>query len=266
MRLLVLKLGGSILEKLPEKFFEIVGQIHNEKRCLPIIVHGGGPAINEMLERLHIPNKKVDGLRITTESVLEIAEMVMCGQINKHIVSQFQLAGVHACGLSGVDGNLLQTVPADETGKLGFVGEVEKVNTTFLTTFLEAGVLPVISPIGSDRYGQHYNINGDTAAAAVAQALAADLVFVSDIDGIMEEVNGEKKLLTTMDQQQIYEKMSSGAIFGGMVPKVKAAMKGLENGVKRTVILNGLKPEDFEAFIDGKERGTSILLRKETIR
>ncbi|MFD1174167.1 acetylglutamate kinase [Oceanobacillus picturae] len=263
MQLLVLKLGGSILEKLPTQFYRTVGDLLHKKQCLPIIVHGGGPAINQMLESLQIPNEKVDGLRVTSQSVLEIAEMVMCGQINKQIVSEFQIAGVNACGLCGVDGNLLQTVPADRTGKLGYVGEVKKVNTTFLSTFLEAGILPIISPIGTDSYGQHYNINGDTAATAIAQAFGADLIFVSDIDGVMEEVNGQKTLLSTLDEQEIYDKIACGNIYGGMIPKVKAALKGLANGVKRTAIVNGLKPEDLEAFIHGEPRGTSILLRKE---
>ncbi|WP_042224450.1 acetylglutamate kinase [Oceanobacillus manasiensis] len=264
MQLVVLKLGGSILGKLPTQFYRIIGELLNKRQCLPIIVHGGGPAINQMLDSLHIPNEKVDGLRVTTNSVLEIAEMVMSGQINKQIVSEFQLAGVNSCGLSGVDGKLLQSVTADETGKLGFVGEVEKVNTEILTTFLEAGVLPVISPIGTDLFGQHYNINGDSAATAIAQALEADLVFVSDVDGVMEEVHGQKVLLSALDEQQIYERIACGNIYGGMIPKVEAAIKGLVNGVKRTSILNGLKPEDIVAFINGESRGTSILLRKET--
>jgi len=263
MDILVLKIGGSILAKLPESFYETIAQLKHSNICHPVIVHGGGPEINQAVKQLDVETEFVDGLRVTTEEVLHIAEMVMSGSINKRIVTNIQVSGGTAFGLSGIDGRLLETKPVDESGKLGYVGEVTNVNTLWLDVAIENGAIPVVSPIGMDVSGQRYNINGDMAAAGVAEALGGKLVFISDIPGVMETKNGEKFVHPTLTNTEIQEKIDAGVIYGGMIPKVTSALKSLSGGVKESVIINGLTPSDLKDYMEGKAAGTKILLEKE---
>ncbi|MFC4024590.1 acetylglutamate kinase [Oceanobacillus longus] len=263
MNIVVLKMGGSVLAKLPDSFYKMVVYLKEQNICQPIIVHGGGPEINHALKQLNVKTEFMDGLRVTTKEVLDVAEMVMSGSINKRIVGKLQKEGGTAIGISGVDCSLLQTIPVDSECSLGFVGQVEKVNTSWLQLIIENGGIPVISPIGADISGQRYNINGDMAAAAVAQALKGKLALISDIPGVMEEIDGKKIVHEQLTKEEIEAKIASGIIYGGMIPKVRSALKGLSGGVKESVILNGFDPEDLKKFMEGKQAGTKVIQNKE---
>lgn len=262
METVVIKIGGSVLNELPKAFYETIVQLKNSGQCQPIIVHGGGPEINQTLAQLKIEPEFADGLRVTSEEVLKVVESVLSGTINKQIVKNFYKSGGSALGLSGVDGALLQVQPADPSGKLGFVGEVSKVNTSWIKLIMGNGGIPVISPIGIDTAGQHYNINGDTAAGAVAKSLQAKLMLISDIPGVMEEVSGKKIVLSQLTKNEVEEKIASGIIYGGMIPKVRSAIKALTGGVNESVILNGFAPDDLRDYIEGKKVGTKIVLEE----
>lgn len=260
MEFAVLKVGGSVLEKLPKSFYDTIVALKKTGTIHPVIVHGGGPEINDALERMNVKSEFVDGLRVTTEEVLEVVEQVLSGRLNKQIVTKIQQSGGTGIGLSGVDASLLQVEPEDPTGKLGYVGEVKKVNKSWLETVVQHGGIPVISPIGVHESGQHYNVNGDTASAAVAEALQAKLVLISDIPGVLEEVEGKKVVLPKLTKTEIEEKISKGIIYGGMIPKVHSALKAVSSGVKESVIINGLVPDELKAYLNGGKVGTKIVL------
>lgn len=263
MNVMILKVGGSVLAKLPESFYETVVQLKKSGVCEPIIVHGGGPEINHALEQLNVESSFVNGLRQTTPEVLNVAEMVMSGSINKKIVTKIGKVGGTALGLSGVDCSLLQVSPVDPTGALGFVGQVEHVNNDWLKLIMTNGGIPVISPIGIDESGQRYNVNGDMAAAAVAQSLQGKLILISDIPGVMEDIDGKSVIHPELTETQIEKMILSGVIYGGMIPKVRSALKGLSGGVKESIIINGLTPIDLANYIDGKQVGTKVIIEKE---
>lgn len=254
----VLKVGGSILDKLSNEFFKSIVELKESNICNPIIVHGGGPEINQALEQAKVKSTFVDGLRVTTTEVLKVAETVMSGTVNKKIVQYIHQNGGKAFGLSGVDGSLIQAMPVDPTGKLGFVGEVHQVNTKWLQFIQAEGCIPVISPIGIGEDKKHYNINGDMAAAGVAQAMKGKLIFITDIPGVMEEVNGEKMIHRELTQMEIEEMITNGIIYGGMIPKVRSALHALSEGVKETVIINGFSPKELKGYFQGEKVGTKI--------
>ncbi|MBY7142972.1 acetylglutamate kinase [Virgibacillus sp. NKC19-3] len=260
---IVLKVGGSILEKLPDSFYEMIVELKNSGICEPVIVHGGGPEINRLLTQLEVKSPFVDGLRVTTKEVLDVAEMVMSGSINKRIVANLQKAGGTGFGISGVDYSLLEARPFDSTGDLGYVGEVANVNNAWLKMNMSHGGIPVISPIGMDESGQRYNINGDMAAAAVAQSLKGKLALISDIPGVMETIDGKQMIHTKLTKQQIESKIASGVIYGGMIPKIRSALNSLSAGASESVILNGLIPADLKNYMEGKEAGTKVIIDKE---
>ena len=263
MDYLVIKCGGSAFQELPFSFYEGIVDIQKSGDFYPVIVHGGGPLISTLLKQLHISTYFHNGLRITTEEVLDVVEMVLSGSVNKQIVRQLVAAGGKAIGISGTDGGLLEAVPNDQEGKLGYVGKVVHVQTQLIELYAKLGYIPVISPLGMDHTGQRYNINGDTAAAAVAQSLKGNLCFVSDISGILVQEDGIQKRVRKANPGHIETLVASGVITGGMIPKVQAAIEGLQNGVKEAVILNGLEPDQMLNYIDGKDIGTKIVLDEE---
>jgi acetylglutamate kinase len=262
MKYCVIKCGGSVLENLPQSFFEDIVHLYKSGKVKPVIVHGGGPLISSLLTEMGIKTKFVDGLRVTTEEVLDIVEMVLSGTVNKRIVRKLIEAKGQAYGISGVDGLLLKAEQSKES-QLGYVGEVTDVNKTMIEQILNQGYIPVISPLGIDEYGQRYNINGDVAASAVAKALGASLCMISDIPGIYTEENGEKVTLKEITKLEIEQMIQNGFITGGMIPKVKAAIDGLVHEVPEVVILNGMENHSLLDYAAGKETGTKIVLRKE---
>lgn len=221
----------------------------------PLLVHGGGPDINRMLTRLDIKSTFHNGLRVTDEATMEVVQMVLAGKINKDIVSRINALGGKAIGLCGKDANLLRAArQAGENGEdLGFVGTVTDVNTHLLEMLLADEYIPVISPIGADEEGRSYNINADTVAGEIAARLHSEkLIFLTDIDGIYENRSDPSSLLSVCSVKKIYELIESGVIDGGMIPKVKGCIQGIENGVNRTHILNGTIPHPIilEIFTD----------------
>ncbi len=217
----------------------------------PVIVHGGGPQIKAMLDRLKIQSEFVQGLRVTDAATVEIVEMVLAGNINKQIVTAVQEAGGRAVGLSGKDGRLIEARKLTRTIKdadshieevldLGFVGEPAKINTAVLDVLRESEIIPVIAPIGIGEDGQTYNINADTAAGALASALNAHkLIMLTDVEGVLD---GDGKLLPRFTEGEARSLMSTGIITGGMIPKLETCLSALESGVDAAHILDGRLP------------------------
>jgi len=255
--LIVLKCGGSTMEQLPESFFAAIAALQRDGQQL-VIVHGGGPAINAMLSSLQIEPQFVDGLRVTCEQTMQVVEMVLAGSINKQLVRRIQQAGGNAWGVSGEDGGLLTA--RKTTKPLGQVGEIEQVDGGVIRTILAAGYIPVIAPIGISADGKScFNINADTAAGAIAAALHAEkLLMITDVPGILQtDEQGEKKLLAHTNAAQIETMIATGEIYGGMIPKVKAALDALQEGVKEVVICRG-EADDLKQASAGREIGTTI--------
>jgi acetylglutamate kinase len=258
-RRFVMKCGGSTLAALPDAFFEQLCELQ-EQGIQPIIVHGGGPAINETLSKLGIESRFVDGLRVTDEATLDVVEMVLSGRINKEFVRKLQQNGAKSIGLSGTDGNLIQAKPVANARELGLVGDVTSVNASLLEGIIKLGYLPVIAPIGIDEAGQRYNINADTAAGAVASHLGVDtLIVVTDVPGIMRTVDGRKVVLPQVTFADIEEMIQSEEIYGGMIPKVRAAMSCLHGNVKEVLIVDGAAPRVLSRAVTEGNIGTRIL-------
>ncbi|RRJ62249.1 acetylglutamate kinase [Paenibacillus oralis] len=258
-RMFVMKCGGSTLAELPESFFGDLVKLQ-ESGVQPVIVHGGGPAISENLGKLGIESKFVNGLRYTSEEVLDVVEMVLSGSINKMIVRRIAKSGGKALGLSGVDGGLLQAKPVAASHEVGLVGEVTGVNADLVGGVLDLGYMPVIAPVGVGPDGQRYNINADTAAGSVASELGVSkMIVVTDVPGIMKTVNGEKRVLETITVQQIEDMILAGEIYGGMIPKVRAAVDCISGKVKEVVIVNGAEPGVLGKVLSGEKIGTRIV-------
>lgn len=240
--IIVLKCGGSSINDLSDQFFENIKTLITAG-LQPVIVHGGGPAIQEMLEKLSISFEFVDGLRKTTEPMMEIVEMVLSGSVNPRLTRRVNETGIKALGVSGTNMNVLEAIAIDFV-KYGQVGEVTKVNTAILHELLDKDIVPIISPIAIGADKKTYNVNADTAAGAVASALKAEqLIFVTDVPGILHD--GE--LLKVVTTKEIKQLIAERIIYGGMIPKVKAAMKGLSGNVKEVMIVNGKQSELSDA-------------------
>ncbi|WP_066305397.1 acetylglutamate kinase [Bacillus sp. FJAT-29814] len=263
MKYLVIKCGGSVLENLPRSFYEDIVQMQQAGEWTPVLVHGGGPLINQLLKSLNIETKFINGLRVTNHDVLDIVEMVLSGMVNKQVVRNIAEVQGSAFGISGVDGNLLKAVPTSDAQTLGFVGEVVEVNQTVIEGIVKQGYIPVISPIGIDSTGQRYNINGDIAASAIAKSLGANLCFISDIPGILVEKNGVKTKVDKVSKAIIEEMIENQTIYGGMIPKVKAAIDGLVHNIREVAIINGFEKSSLLDYVNGKQIGTKIVLEEE---
>ncbi|MNC08078.1 Acetylglutamate kinase [compost metagenome] len=258
-RLFVMKCGGSTLAALPDSFFADLRELQ-DSGVQPVIVHGGGPAISENLAKLGIESSFVNGLRVTTEEVLDVVEMTLAGSINKAIVRRIQGNGGQALGLSGVDGNLILARPVANSDEVGQVGEVTGVKAEIITGILALGYIPVIAPIGVDAGGQRYNINADTAAGAVASFVKSpSMIVVTDVPGIMRVMEGEKVVLPSVTVTEIEELIASGEIYGGMIPKVRAAMDCIQGSVSEVVIVDGKEPQVLSRVLDGEKLGTRII-------
>ncbi len=255
----VMKCGGSTLAALPDVFFEDLRSLQ-ERGVEPVIVHGGGPAINETLGKLGIESRFVNGLRVTDEATLDVVEMVLAGRINKEIVRKLQQNGAKSLGLSGTDGKLIVAKPVANADEIGHVGDVVAVNAELVEGVIGLGYLPVIAPIGIDESGQRYNINADTAAGAVASSLGVEtMIVVTDVPGIMRNVNGEKQVLPVVTFADIEEMIASGEIYGGMIPKVRAAMSCLHGDVKEVRIVDGAAERVLSRALTEGDIGTRIV-------
>ena len=228
----------------------------------PVVVHGGGPQIKAMLDRLAIRSEFVDGLRVTDAATVEVVEMVLAGKINKEIVTAIQAAGGRAVGLSGKDGRLIQARKLTRTRRdpdskieqvldLGFVGEPDRIDRTLIDVFKGSDIIPVIAPIGVGAAGETYNINADTAAGAVAGALSAGkLLMLTDVKGVLGK---DGQLIPSLSDQRALELIADGTIAGGMIPKIETCLAAVRQGVEAAVILDGRVPHAIilELFTEG---------------
>ena len=206
-----------------------------------VLVHGGGPEINDLMDRLGKKPEFVNGLRVTDKETMDIVQMVLAGKINKTLVNLLEMKGGKAVGLSGMDGRLLQCAVKDE--RLGFVGEIQKVHINPVTDLLDNGYIPVVSTVGCDKSGNAYNINGDTAAAYIAGALNAEnLIMMTDIAGVLQDKDDPSTLIQEISQDDLPALYESGVISGGMIPKVECCARALKEGVKNVIIMDGRVP------------------------
>ncbi len=260
---IVIKYGGSAM--ISEEQEETILQDITLLKCVganPVVVHGGGPAINSMLEKLHIESKFHNGLRITDAATMDVVQMVLTGKINKDVVSKLNGMGVKSLGLCGKDANLIEVVkkPPRDGVDYGFVGQISRVNVKLLEMLSHEEYVPVIAPIGVGPDGQSYNINADTVAGEVAAALKAEkLMFLTDIDGVRMNPEDPGSLIAVISVDHIYRLIEQRIISGGMIPKVMGCIKGIEQGVNRTHIVNGTIPHPIllEIFTD-KGIGTMV--------
>lgn len=236
----VIKLGGSAMDepRLAETFAEDVALIRLAG-IRPVVVHGGGPQISAMSERLGVSPRFVEGLRVTDAETLDLVRMVLVGKLNKDIVARLNRQGIPAVGVSGEDGNLLLAGPKPASEGLGFVGEITDVNSELLESLMAVSV-PVVASMATDGKGQSYNVNADDAAAAVATALRAEkLVYLTDVSGLYEELEVGPSLLSEVSLAECERLLGSGDVTGGMVPKVKSIVHAMRAGVRKSHILDG---------------------------
>lgn len=270
-RTIVIKYGGHAMgdKHLADSFaHDIV--LMKQVGMNPIVVHGGGPQIGRMLDRLKIESSFIDGLRVTSKATVEVVEMVLSGNINKAIVGAINSVGGHAVGLSGKDNNLVTAEPLRRTKKdpdsqieqvldLGYVGYPKHVNAEFLKVFKGTNIIPVIAPIALGDDGETYNINADTMAGALASAVKAErLLLLTDVAGVRDS---EMRLLTDLDETQTQALIKEGTIHGGMIPKVDTCVHAVEKGVGGAVIIDGRVEHALllELFT---EHGVGTLIRK----
>lgn len=272
----VVKYGGHAMgdAKLSELFARDIVLL-KQVGVNPIVVHGGGPQIKTMLDRLGIQSEFVDGLRVTDAATVDIVEMVLAGSINKSIVTEITKAGGVAIGLCGKDGDLIQARKLRRTKKdpdsniervldLGFVGEPTKANPTVLETCAASNLIPVIAPIGAGAKGETFNINADTAAGFIAGATRASrLYLLTDVPGVLDKDGEVVPHLTVLEAREM---IASGAATGGMIPKLETCIDAVDRGVEAAVILDGRLPHAMllEAFTDGGV-GTLISNRKDVV-
>jgi len=255
----VIKYGGHAMgdENLAENFARDVVLLKHVG-INPIVVHGGGPQIGDMLQRLGIKTTFIDGLRVTDAETVKIAEMVLSGHINKEIVSQISSVGGNAIGLSGKDGNLITCKRIKKNKDLGFVGEPTKVNIDVLNTLAASDIIPVIAPIGLGEDGKTYNINADTCAGAIASAMSsAKLIMMTDVPGVLDANN---ELISHMNALDARKLIDSQVVSNGMIPKVETCIKAIKNNVGAAHILDGRITHVLllEIFT---EHGTGTMLR-----
>lgn len=209
-----------------------------------VLVHGGGPEINEMMSKLGKKPEFVDGLRVTDRETVDIVQMVLAGKVNKTLVNLLEMKGGRAIGLSGMDGRLIEAYPKNE--KLGYVGEIRQINIKAVNDILEKDYIPVISTLGCDRDGNTYNINGDTAAAHIAGALKAErLIMMTDIAGVLRDRDDPASLIPEISIGQAKSLYDEGVISGGMIPKVDCCIDAIEKGVQNVVIMDGRVPHSI---------------------
>jgi acetylglutamate kinase len=246
---MVIKYGGHAMEDedLKTSFVRDVILLHFIG-LNPVIVHGGGPQIDGMLDKIGIKSQFVEGMRVTDEETMDVVEMVLVGKINKEIVARINSHGGRAVGLSGMDGHLIRArkmwIPRrgkegqeKEFLDIGMVGEVETINPDILKTFMNNKWIPVIAPVGVGPAGEVYNINADLVAGKVASALQAEkFILLTDVEGVLDS---QKRLISTMDAKMAGRFLEEGAISGGMIPKVKCCLDALREGVKKTHVIDG---------------------------
>jgi acetylglutamate kinase len=266
----VIKCGGSVLSDASVRQTSATDIVLMKYVGMnPVVIHGGGPAITNIMDRMGIKSEFREGLRVTDERSIKIVEMVLVGSENKELVASINRAGGRAVGVSGKDSDLLfaekLTVPGGEAGDavdIGYVGKITRVDPSVIANLESAGYIPVIAPVATDAEGNTWNVNADVAAGEIAGALKAEkLVFLTDTQGILSDAADESSLISTITLDEVEELISRGAIGGGMIPKVKACSAALHAGVRKTHIIDGRVPHALllEIFTD-KGVGTQVTL------
>ncbi len=244
-KVIVIKYGGNAMinEQLKEQVMEDIALLWLIGVKV-VLVHGGGPEISEMMQKLGKKPEFVDGLRVTDKETVDIVQMVLAGKVNKSLVTLLQSKGGHAVGLSGIDGGLIEADFKDE--RLGYVGKITKVRPQPINDLLEKNYIPVVSTVASDKHGNVYNINGDPAAAFIAGALGAErLIMMTDIAGILRDKDDPKTLIPHITVEEARELYAEGVISGGMIPKVDCCIEALRRGVQNVVIMDGRVPHSI---------------------
>lgn len=244
-KIVVIKYGGNAMvnEQLKQQVMEDVALLWLIGVKV-VLVHGGGPEISETMKRLGKEAQFVNGLRVTDKETVDIVQMVLAGKVNKTLVNLLQMKGGHAVGLSGIDGGIIEATMKDEA--LGYVGRITRIRTQPITDLLEKNYIPVISTVASDRLGNTYNINGDTAAAYIAGALNAErLIMMTDIAGILRDKDDPSTLIPALTVNEAKKLFDEGVISGGMIPKVDCCIEAIGKGVKHVVIMDGRVPHSI---------------------
>ena len=245
-RTIVIKYGGAAM-----KDSNLKAKVINDVVFLscvgvrPVVVHGGGPEINNWLQKLKIESAFKDGLRVTNADTMDVVEMVLAGRVNKELVSLINRAGALAVGLCGKDGSMIRARPVGKEG-IGFVGEVTNIDTGLIESLVDAGYVPVISSVAADEEGQAYNINADTVAGEIAAALQAEkLILLTDTPGIMYDFHDSSSLIKKLDIQKARTLIDEGIVSGGMIPKVTCCVRSLAQGVRAAHVLDGRMPHSL---------------------
>ena len=263
-KIVVVKYGGNAMvsEQLREQVMEdmvllwLVG-------VKVVLVHGGGPEITDMMNRLGKKPKFIDGLRVTDQETVDIAQMVLAGKVNKTLVKLLEVKGGKAMGISGMDGGLIEARMRNPD--LGFVGSITGVNIEPVMDLLEKGYIPVISTLGCDSEGNTYNINGDTAAACIAGALHAErLIMMTDIAGVLKDRNDPTTLIREMTISEAVKLFEENVIAGGMIPKVECCIDAIHRGVERVIIMDGRVPHSILMEILTDEGAGTMVYGEET--
>ncbi len=244
-KVVVVKYGGNAMinEQLKEQVMQDIVLLWLIGVKI-VLVHGGGPEINEVMSKLGKKAEFVDGLRVTDKETVDIVQMVLAGKVNKTLVNLLEMMGGKAMGISGMDGRLIEAEIKDE--RLGYVGEITKIHIRPVNDLLEKGYIPVISTVGCDKMGNSYNINGDTAAAAIAGALnASRLIMMTDIAGLLKDKDDVSTLIPEITVTEAEELKKQGVISGGMIPKIDCCINAIEKGVKNVIIMDGRVPHSI---------------------
>ena len=244
-KIVVVKYGGNAMinEQLKKQVMEDIALLSLIGIKI-VLVHGGGPEISEMMSKVGKKAEFVNGLRVTDKETMDIAQMVLAGKVNKNLVNLLGTKGGKAIGISGMDGHLIEAKMKNEA--LGYVGEITKINIEPIHDLLEMGYIPVVSTIGCDSEGNSYNINGDTAAAYIAGALQAErLIMMTDIAGLLRDVNDPNSLISEITVNEAKELYKEGVISGGMIPKVDCCIEAIYEGVKKVIIMDGRVPHSI---------------------
>ena len=244
-KVIVVKYGGNAMinEQLKQQVMEDIALLWLIGVKV-VLVHGGGPEINDIMGKLGKKAEFVDGLRVTDKETVDIVQMVLAGKVNKSLVTLLQMKGGHAVGLSGIDGGMIEAEIKDE--RLGYVGRITKIRPQPINDLLEKNYIPVISTVASDRQGNVYNINGDTAAAYIAGALHAErLLMMTDIAGILRDKDDPSSLIPEITIAEANKLHEEGVISGGMIPKVDCCIEAIREGVKNVTILDGRVPHSI---------------------
>ena len=261
-KIVVVKYGGNAMinEQLKEQVMEDIVLLHLVGVKV-VLVHGGGPEINELMNKLGKQPEFVDGLRVTDRETVDIVQMVLAGKVNKTLVNLLEMKGGNAMGISGMDGHLIDATFKDE--RLGYVGKILNVNIKPVTDLLDRGYIPVISTVGCDSNGNAFNINGDTAAAYIAGALGAErLIMMTDIAGVLRDKDDPTTLIPDITVDEAKGLYDEGVISGGMIPKVNCCIEAIERGVQNVIIMDGRIPHSILMEILTDE-GAGTMVMKE---